>query len=396
MTAFGLVGIIATILVWLGFIVLIIGNLFMLVLIFRSGIMWLLACYLIPFAGLVWLITHWSDAKGPFAISMGGVVIIVAGILMGGSVPFGGDDTYDSTELIAESESGEEEVASEGAANEQGPLDDVARNAAAANAAMSDAPAQTPAPDAAAAAGTVPTPEPTQVAMVAPVPTPGDVLPPELAGAGAPAPASPTPPATLAATPTFAPVTPVPMYIEHAPIDTLWPRYYAAVRAIQDGEHKAVQMFHDCCTADDVMWLESNYAALADLITSGCKFADPTEAKLVVLKALVRNMPARPADVAPSVKRKQGSGIAVADVYETVEGDITRYTTALVQENGRWLIAHLFFTRDFVWGPQLAVYKAARRTPLSMDEQTFLMSGFAPFQQQVRTVFQNAGYASGG
>jgi hypothetical protein len=52
----------------------------------------------------------------------------------------------------------------------------------------------------------------------------------------------------------------------------------------------------------------------------------------------------------------------------------------------------MFFTRDFVWVPQLALYKSYKRLPLSADEQCFLREGFTRFQQQIKTVYSSVGY----
>ena len=53
----------------------IIGGLWLLVTVFRTGILWGLAVVFLPFAGFVYLAMHWEQARRPFLAQLLGVVI---------------------------------------------------------------------------------------------------------------------------------------------------------------------------------------------------------------------------------------------------------------------------------------------------------------------------------
>jgi len=49
---------------------------------FRESIWWGLGCLCVPFVELIFLITHWQEAKGPFGLRLvGGVLVILATLL---------------------------------------------------------------------------------------------------------------------------------------------------------------------------------------------------------------------------------------------------------------------------------------------------------------------------
>jgi hypothetical protein len=60
---------IAAALVW------IVGWIWFLAAAFRVSALWGLACLFVPFASLVFLVTHWKEAKNPFLLSMAGGVL---------------------------------------------------------------------------------------------------------------------------------------------------------------------------------------------------------------------------------------------------------------------------------------------------------------------------------
>ena len=64
-------------LVIVGMIVQLVGAIWFLYVAFNESVPWGLVCLLIPFAGLVFLITHWYDASKPFGVTILGAVIIV-------------------------------------------------------------------------------------------------------------------------------------------------------------------------------------------------------------------------------------------------------------------------------------------------------------------------------
>jgi hypothetical protein len=63
-----------------------IGGIWLLIEAFRASIWWGLGSLFIPFVSLIFVITHWSAAKTPFLISLGSVVLVIAGALMMGLV----------------------------------------------------------------------------------------------------------------------------------------------------------------------------------------------------------------------------------------------------------------------------------------------------------------------
>lgn len=67
-----------TILMIVGYILAGICGIWLLVVAFKESIGWGICCLLIPFASLVFVITHWPIAKKPFLYSLVGAV--VAGI----------------------------------------------------------------------------------------------------------------------------------------------------------------------------------------------------------------------------------------------------------------------------------------------------------------------------
>jgi hypothetical protein len=68
-----------------GAIIMIVGGIWMLIEQFKSGILWFLACFFIPFVSLIWLVMHWEAGARPFFLSLGGVVLVVIGAFLGGN-----------------------------------------------------------------------------------------------------------------------------------------------------------------------------------------------------------------------------------------------------------------------------------------------------------------------
>jgi hypothetical protein len=64
----------------LGFI----AGIWLLVVAFRQSILWGLACLLIPFVSLLFVIVHWSEARSPFLLSLLALVPIILGVVLGG------------------------------------------------------------------------------------------------------------------------------------------------------------------------------------------------------------------------------------------------------------------------------------------------------------------------
>jgi hypothetical protein len=68
------------------------------------------------------------------------------------------------------------------------------------------------------------------------------------------------------------------------------------------------------------------------------------------------------------------------------------YTTLVRQERGQWVLVHPFWARTLIWTPQVAEVRRAFNLPLTLDELSYLQSGFAPMQSFLRKVFAELGY----
>jgi hypothetical protein len=58
-----------------GTVLMLIGGGWMIFEAFLSGILWGLAYLFIPFASLIWLITHWEEGSRPFLIYLAGAAV---------------------------------------------------------------------------------------------------------------------------------------------------------------------------------------------------------------------------------------------------------------------------------------------------------------------------------
>ena len=76
---------IASILLLLGWLVSIIGGIMLLIVAFKESILWGLGCIFIPFVALIFIVMHWEQSKKPFFIELAGAVLVIIGIILGGS-----------------------------------------------------------------------------------------------------------------------------------------------------------------------------------------------------------------------------------------------------------------------------------------------------------------------
>ncbi|MGA9521020.1 MAG: hypothetical protein WBV82_06125 [Myxococcaceae bacterium] len=72
-----------TALVTLGYLVTLIGNVWLLVAAFRTSALWGVLCLCVPFASLVFIIKYWDRAARPFFVTLGGAAVIVVAVLIG-------------------------------------------------------------------------------------------------------------------------------------------------------------------------------------------------------------------------------------------------------------------------------------------------------------------------
>ena len=68
----------------LGVIVMVFGSLWLLVESFKASLLWGLGYILVPFVGLIFVVTHWEEAGAPFLISLGGGVLFIGSLAFGG------------------------------------------------------------------------------------------------------------------------------------------------------------------------------------------------------------------------------------------------------------------------------------------------------------------------
>jgi len=72
---------------FLGALVACVSGIWLLVLAFKEHILWGLGSLLVPFVGLIFVVMHWRKAWMPFAVSLAGTGLMVAGLLT--SLPSG-------------------------------------------------------------------------------------------------------------------------------------------------------------------------------------------------------------------------------------------------------------------------------------------------------------------
>jgi hypothetical protein len=77
---------IGMVVMFVGVAIAVIGGIWLLVVAFQESVGWGIACLLIPFVSLVFVIMHWDKAKKPFLVNLlGAAIIIVGGAALGGS-----------------------------------------------------------------------------------------------------------------------------------------------------------------------------------------------------------------------------------------------------------------------------------------------------------------------
>ena len=74
----------ATVLLFIGVAICLVGGIWLLVVAFQESIWWGIGSLLLPIVGLIFVILHWQEAKKPFLIQLGGVAFMILGIVLGG------------------------------------------------------------------------------------------------------------------------------------------------------------------------------------------------------------------------------------------------------------------------------------------------------------------------
>jgi hypothetical protein len=217
-------------------------------------------------------------------------------------------------------------------------------------------------------------PEPTPVALVAAIPTPAAVGDPIAPAPAAVPPVAPGPVAVAPVTVPATPLTALPLAVEPSvldpavpliaglfegptnvsvPLANLWSVYFEAVEGVMRNDVNALRKFIALMSTDDRNWLQRNGRILCMLITTDAAQWTEEQVQLVACQLLLRNMPR------------------------------TRIPPELV---------HPFWARTLIWTPQVAEVRRAFNLPLTLDELSYLQSGFAPMQSFLRKVFAELGY----
>jgi hypothetical protein len=68
-----------------GYAVALIAGIWLLIIAFQEHVGWGLACLFLPIVSLIFVITHWEEAKKPFLIQLAAIVPIVIGLSLQGT-----------------------------------------------------------------------------------------------------------------------------------------------------------------------------------------------------------------------------------------------------------------------------------------------------------------------
>jgi len=71
----------------LGLVIALVGLVWLLVITFKTSVLWGLGSLFIPIVSLVFVVMHWDETKRPFLIQVVGVVLMVAGAMMAPGQP---------------------------------------------------------------------------------------------------------------------------------------------------------------------------------------------------------------------------------------------------------------------------------------------------------------------
>jgi Na+/proline symporter len=74
--------IVSLILILAGFAIALVFGIQLLILAFRTSILWGLGYLFVPFVGLIFIALHWDEAKSPFLRSLLAIPCIIAGALL--------------------------------------------------------------------------------------------------------------------------------------------------------------------------------------------------------------------------------------------------------------------------------------------------------------------------
>ena len=73
-----------TLILLVGGLAILVGNIWFLGEAFRTSILWGLGCIFIPFVSLIWLVSNWDRGRAPFLVSLAGGGVAFLGMMIGG------------------------------------------------------------------------------------------------------------------------------------------------------------------------------------------------------------------------------------------------------------------------------------------------------------------------
>jgi len=77
----------AAVLLLVGAVLILVGCVMFLVNAFKVSVAWGLGVLLLAPVGLVFLVKNWKESKVSFLLQLGGVILVVAGMLLGSPAP---------------------------------------------------------------------------------------------------------------------------------------------------------------------------------------------------------------------------------------------------------------------------------------------------------------------
>jgi hypothetical protein len=168
--------------------------------------------------------------------------------------------------------------------------------------------------------------------------------------------------------------------------------YFEAVDGVMRNDGTALRKFIALLSTDDRNWLQRNGRILCMLITTDAAHWSEERVQLVACQLLLRNMP-RTRIPPERMRTWQSQSTGLVRMVEREDGRQDQvYTTLVRQERGQWVLVHPFWARTLIWTPQVAEARRAFNLPLTLDELSYLQSGFAPMQAFLRNVYAQLGY----
>jgi hypothetical protein len=78
-------GALATLLVLIGWLIVLVAGIMLLIVAFKEHILWGLGCLFIPIVSIIFIIINWDKSKNAFFTWIVGVLVILLGAMLGGN-----------------------------------------------------------------------------------------------------------------------------------------------------------------------------------------------------------------------------------------------------------------------------------------------------------------------